>query len=225
MGLRKRIGLGFSLPPRSVLTLFLAVAHSGGPDSTCLLFLLARHLANSSGVVSLTVDHGLQPSSREMAEQCAKTAATLGVPHITTRIPWSVPPFPAMPSKDEPFERIAREARYHVLFHDMLRVGAPILALGHHANDQAETSLMRLGKLTTELGAGGMRRCRRWGMGFGRDSHSLGWAGHEGIDRWILRPLLDVSKVRRMSLPLDLLTNGAAGSDSCHMRRVQPRIR
>jgi tRNA(Ile)-lysidine synthetase-like protein len=199
------------------------VAQSGGPDSTCLLFLLNRYVSNSSELVSLTVDHGLQASSREMAEQCQRTATALGVHHITSRIPWSVPPFPALPSKDEPFERIARETRYHVLFQNMLHVHAPILAFGHHADDQAETSLMRLGKFTTELGAGGMRRCRRWGMGFGRDSRSIGWAGYEGMDRWILRPLLNVSKVRadqtNLLTPLDLLTVGAAGSDSCHMRR------
>jgi len=200
------------------------VALSGGPDSTCLLFLLKHYVSNSSELVSLTVDHGLQASSRDMAEQCERITSALGLQHITTRIPWSVPPFPPLPSKDERFERIAREARYHVLFQNMLRIHAPILVFGHHADDQAETSLMRLARFTTELGAGGMRRCRRWGMGFGRDSRSLGWAGHEGMNRWILRPLLNVSKVRadqtNLLTPLDLLTFGAAGSDFCHMRRA-----
>jgi tRNA(Ile)-lysidine synthase len=77
----------------------------------------------------------------------------------------------------------------------MTTAGAKVLVLGHHADDQVETSLMRLGRQTTELGAGGMKRCRRWGMGFGNGVGSLGWAGYEGMNRWILRPLLDVSKV------------------------------
>jgi tRNA(Ile)-lysidine synthase len=77
----------------------------------------------------------------------------------------------------------------------MTVAGTKVLAFGHHADDQVETSLMRLGRQTTELGAGGMRRCRRWGMGFGDGAESLGWAGYEGMDRWVLRPLLDVSKV------------------------------
>ena len=110
-------------------------------------------------------------------------------------IPWSKPPFPARPTEGEAFEGIARDARHHVLFQTMTSIGARVLGFGHHADDQVETSLMRLGRQTTELGAGGMRRCRRWGMGFGTSVDSLGWAGYEGMNRWILRPLLDVGKV------------------------------
>ena len=130
-----------------------------------------------------------------MGEHCARTAASLDIDHITTSIPWSEPPFPPRPARGEPFEGIARDARYHVLFHNMTRVGASVVAFGHHADDQLETSLMRLGRNSSELGAAGMRRCRRWGMGFRSGENSLSWSGHEGMNRWIVRPLLDVSKV------------------------------
>ena len=71
--------------------------------------------------------------------------------------------------------------------------GLSTIAFGHHA----ETCLMRLGKGSSELGAGGMAYCRKWGMGLGRSTEGrLGWAGYEGMMRWIVRPLLDVSKVR-----------------------------
>jgi tRNA(Ile)-lysidine synthase len=145
--------------------------------------------------VSLTVDHRLQPSSSAMADQCAKFAASLNVEHLTTSIPWSDAPFPLKPSTGESFEGVARLARQHVLFRAMTLVGTRVLALGHHGDDQAETSLMRLERKTTELGAAGMRSCRRWGMGHAKDEESLGWAGYEGMRRWVVRPLLEFGKV------------------------------
>jgi tRNA(Ile)-lysidine synthase TilS/MesJ len=148
-----------------------------------------------TSVVSLTVNHGLQASSSSMADQCSKNASSLKVEHFSIPIPWSEPPFPPEPSPTA-FEGIAREARFHVLFDAITRMGAKTLAFGHHADDQVETSLMRLAKGTTEIGAGGMRPCRRWGMGLGRSiEYKLGWAGYEGMHRWIVRPLLEVSKV------------------------------
>lgn len=183
---------------------FPAIANSGGPDSTCLLFLMHRLLSDEktigkglpTSVVSLTVDHTLQSSSSSMANRCSKNASSLNIEHITAPIPWSEPPFPPRPSDKGAFENIARDARFHVLFELMKRMGIKTLAFGHHADDQVETSLMRLAKGTTEIGAGGMRPCRRWGMGLGRSSENeLGWAGYEGMNRWIVRPLLEVSKV------------------------------
>ncbi|KAM6500318.1 PP-loop family domain containing protein [Amanita muscaria] len=188
----------------------LAVANSGGPDSTCLLFLLHRYLSGNvlpnlpQRIVSVTVDHDLQPSSVSMADSCAKFARLLpGVEHITTKIPWSNPPFPRRPVPGvEAIENTARLARYEMLFRSMREVrpeAASVIAFGHHADDQVETALMRFGRGTTELGGAGMRSCRRWGMGHqtlkdGEDT--LGWNGMEGMDKWIVRPLLDVSKDR-----------------------------
>ncbi|KAF9469291.1 PP-loop family-domain-containing protein [Collybia nuda] len=184
----------------------IGVANSGGPDSTCLLFLLNRYLANRASeqaphysapqkVLSLTIDHDLQPSSAAMAEHCSKFALSIGVDHITQKINWSEPPYPPRPSPGDTFEKVARDARYHALFESVTREDIGLLAFGHHADDQVETSLMRLGRGSKEIGAGGMRSCRRWGMGIGREG-SLGWTGYEGMKRWIIRPLLDISKDR-----------------------------
>ncbi|KAJ7137814.1 PP-loop family-domain-containing protein [Mycena epipterygia] len=186
----------------------IAVGNSGGSDSTCLLFLIHRYLQDIKGqeiesadpppsdMVSLTVDHGLQASSDAMAQHCADLAKSLGVKHITSKIPWSEPPFPDLPKAGEAFEAIGRNVRYQVLFNAMGKSQANVLALGHHGDDQVETSLIRLAMGTTELGAGGMRRCRRWGMGANGDEHTLGWSGVDGMRRWIVRPLLEVSKDR-----------------------------
>lgn len=185
----------------------IAVGNSGGPDSTCLLFLLKQLLTDlrskamarqsiPTSVVSLSVNHNLQENSQLMAARSAANAAAMGVEHLTLDIPWGTPPFSAKPVAGQPMEQIGREARYHVIFDGMARTGAHSVAFGHHADDQVETSLMRLARGTTELGAGGMRRCRRWGMGTGDVEGGLGWVGHHGLNRWIIRPLLDVRKDR-----------------------------
>ncbi|KAF5381012.1 hypothetical protein D9615_004139 [Tricholomella constricta] len=182
----------------------IGVANSGGPDSTCLLFLIHRYLSDVKhvssqdsprNVVSLTVDHDLQPTSSAMAEHCSEFAQSLGVQHITSKVPWSQSPFPPRPVEGEPFESIARTARYRSLFQSMTRKNLRVLAFGHHADDQVETSLIRLSWGSTAAGAGGMRPCRRWGMGMDQGD-SITSYGYEGMDRWIVRPLLDVVKER-----------------------------
>lgn len=151
------------------------------------------HLPGPRKVLSLNIDHDLQPSSAAMSEHCSKIAQSISVDHITQKIPWSEPPYPPRPSPGDMFEETARLARYHALFKAVTRANIGVLAFGHHADDQVETSLMRLGRGSKETGAGGMRPCRRWGMGNGREG-SIAWTGHEGMKRWIVRPFLDVAK-------------------------------
>ncbi|KAG6844136.1 hypothetical protein H0H87_009523 [Tephrocybe sp. NHM501043] len=175
------------------------VANSGGPDSSCLLFLIHRYLSEEKPeqprkVVSLTVDHALQPISAGMANHCSQFAQKLGVDHVTTEVCWGQDDFPPRPLPDQPFEAAARLARYRALFRAMTEKNVKILAFGHHLDDQVETSLMRLSWRSTSVGAGGMRPCRRWGMGkvVGGGSEYA----EEGMKRWIVRPMLNVTKER-----------------------------
>lgn len=190
------------LKQRLFLKLAIGVAFSGGPDSTALLHLLRRACSDQgqakglpTEIVALTVDHGLQAASSHMTEQCSELASLLQVKHMKLRIPWNDPPFPELPWKGAAFEKIAREARYHVLLKAMVREQISVIAFGHHVDDQVETALLRISRGSSELGASGMRPCRRWGMGFGNGPGSLGWAGHLGMDKWIIRPLLVFPKV------------------------------
>lgn len=147
-------------------------------------------------VLSFHVDHGLQADAQKMARAASNTAARFkAASHVELRIGWGEAPFPARPHSGEAVESRARNARYQLMFDAMLRRDVQVLATGHHADDQVETVLMRLGAGSSILGLGGMRPLRRFGMALGKGENDFGWFGHEGLQRWIVRPLLEVSKV------------------------------
>lgn len=156
-----------------------------------------------------------------MAYAAGRAATLFKAVHSELPVPWGEPPFPPRPrmggAKDananadvgavavavagEAIESVARTARYRLMFdamvHEREQRRVHVLATGHHADDQVETVLMRLGSGSTALGLGGMRPVRRFGMAMGKNESDFGWFGHEGLDRWIVRPLLDVPKVRK----------------------------
>jgi tRNA(Ile)-lysidine synthase len=122
-----------------------AVAVSGGPDSLALLLL--AHAARPGGIAVATVDHGLRAESADEAAMVGTVCATLGVPHAILRVevaPGNV-------------QAQARAARYAALAEWMEREGLGALATAHHADDQAETLLMRLGRGSGVAGLAGVR--------------------------------------------------------------------
>jgi tRNA(Ile)-lysidine synthase TilS/MesJ len=149
-------------------------------------------------IISLHVDHNLQRDATKMAHAAGATARRFKALHSGLRIPWGEPPFPARPRPrgGEAIESVARNARYQLMFDAMVRDRVHVLATGHHADDQVETVFMRLGSGSSILGLGGMRPLRRFGMALGKGENDFGWFGHEGLNRWIVRPLIDVPKVR-----------------------------
>jgi len=164
---------------------------------------LKRKSSHGSGVdlpdtiASFHVDHNLQADAKKMA-RAASTSATRfkAASHVELRVRWGEAPFPVRPGDGEAVESLARNARYQLMFDAMVRRDMYVLATGHHADDQVETVLMRLGAGSSMLGLGGMRPLRRFGMALGKAENDFGWFGHEGLNRWIARPLLEVSKVR-----------------------------
>jgi tRNA(Ile)-lysidine synthase len=112
----------------------LGVAVSGGPDSLALL-LLAR-AAFPGAVAAATVDHRLRPEGADEARFVAGACAALGIPHATLAVDVD----PARSS----VQRAAREARYRALGKWAAAEALPWVATAHHADDQAETLLMRL---------------------------------------------------------------------------------
>ncbi len=184
--------------------LHIALAFSGGVDSLGLLFLLQRLLLSKEDsatsfrgspptILALTIDHGLQSVSRAAANRASELAQRLSVEHQIISIPWGVYPFPPRPADGSAMEEIARDARYRLLFTAMQSRDINWLGLGHHADDQVETAVMRLSRGSSGLGLSGMRPLRRWGMGA---RTALAWAGLPGMSTWIARPLLPFPKVR-----------------------------
>ncbi|TFL07334.1 PP-loop family-domain-containing protein [Pterulicium gracile] len=184
----------------------IAVAFSGGIDSTCLLYLLHCSLSDGPSdtpnkfpkiVRSFTVNHDLQQASTTMATHCEQFAAKLGIEHSTVRIQWGQHQYPPRPPEQN-YETVARDARYHALFSRMQSSSTETIAFGHHADDQVETALMRLLRGSSLLGASGMRPCRRWGMGTTSKS-PLTYTGVAGMSNWIVRPFLGFSKDRLLA--------------------------
>src|SRR5262245_4822549 len=113
----------------------IGIAVSGGPDSLALLLLAAK--ARPNAIEAATVDHGLRPESADEAAMVASLCNRLGVPHRVLPADWSEPPISNVQSE-------ARAMRYRLLNDWAIERGLAAIATGHHADDQAETLLMRL---------------------------------------------------------------------------------
>ena len=135
----------------------IMVAVSGGPDSVCLLHVLlelgyaveAAHLDHQSREGESALDAAF---TRELCEK-------LGVPlHATSR------PIAAEAEQSTlSFEEYARNVRYAFLTETAKAQGISIIATGHHADDQAETVLMRVLRGTSPGGLAGIPPVRTAG--------------------------------------------------------------
>jgi tRNA(Ile)-lysidine synthase len=116
----------------------LLIAFSGGPDSLALL-LAASRLARrfSFAVHAAHLDHRLDPGSAARAAAAGALAERLGVPFLCRRLEGGGP-------EKESREAYARRERYLFLEEAAREVGARWVATAHHADDQAETVLLRL---------------------------------------------------------------------------------
>lgn len=127
------------------------IAYSGGLDSRVLAELATRVL-DPSCLLLLHVNHHLQAESDAWAAHCVAQASLLGLAIKVV----DVAPVSAS-------EADAREARYEA-FAQELR-SDDMLLLGHHADDQAETMLLRLIRGAGPKGLAGMPRQRTLGAG------------------------------------------------------------
>ncbi|MGE3691520.1 MAG: tRNA lysidine(34) synthetase TilS [Novosphingobium sp.] len=141
----------------------LGLAVSGGPDSLALLLLAAAALPGR--IEAATVDHGLRAENAGEARDVADLCLALDIPHeiLTVTVePGNV-------------QSEARMARYAALAGWMERQKLDALATAHHADDQAETLLMRLNRASGVSGLAGVRAS----------------GAVPGTELLLLRPLLD----------------------------------
>jgi tRNA(Ile)-lysidine synthase len=120
------------------------VGCSGGPDSLALL-CLADHAALDP--IAAHVDHGLRSGSDLESDVVADTASRLGVPFVAEAV--TVPTGPNLEAR-------ARTARYAALERVRVARGAPVVLVGHTADDQAETVLLNLLRGSAAAGLGAM---------------------------------------------------------------------
>lgn len=185
-------------PPSSARRLGLAV--SGGPDSLAML-LLARS-AFPGRIVAATVDHGLRPEAAEEARFVGRICDALGVPHAILTGDGGM-----VDDADGPHDR-ARRLRYDLLAGWSASNALGWIATAHHADDQAETLLMRLARGSGLQGLTGI-------------GATAAWPGCAPI----LRPLLgwrrtDLSQIvaRAGISPIDDPSNRDPRYDRTHMR-------
>ena len=150
------------------------VALSGGPDSVCLLQVLEELRPKFSlNLYVAHFNHKLRPEAVEDEEFAEKTAARKGLGFISSSA--DVRSYAA--EEKLSIEDAARRLRYEFLLRSAKTIGAEKVAVGHNADDQAETILMRLIRGSGPHGLAGIPPVRRLG-------------GAEGPQ--IIRPLLEV---------------------------------
>src|SRR5690348_1740390 len=126
----------------------LGLAVSGGPDSLAMLLLAEAAMPGRFEVA--TVDHGLRPESAAECATVATVCAARGIPCSILRV--SVAPGNV--------QNEARKARYAALAAWAEQRVLSAIATAHHADDQAETLLMRLNRGSGLSGLTGVREAR-----------------------------------------------------------------
>ena len=115
----------------------IVVGVSGGPDSLCTLDVLER--CGYSPIVA-HFNHQLRPEAEAESEVIRQLAENRKLPFIKGEDDVAA----RAENRQESLEEAARNARYHFLFASAKRVAAQAVAVGHSADDQAETVLMHL---------------------------------------------------------------------------------
>ena len=143
----------------------IAVAFSGGLDSSVLLHSLVSIPEFKEKVFAIHVNHGLSPNSKSWIKHCEKFCSGLGVNFIPLTIELE---------NSKTNENILRKARYEPLF-SCLKQG-DVLCTAHHQDDHIETILFRILRGTGIKGLAGIEK----------------YSQMEGID--LVRPLISYSK-------------------------------
>lgn len=133
----------------------LALAYSGGLDSSVLLHLLQAYAAKHPVIVTaFHVNHGLSPHAGTWVTHCRAQAAGLGVPFDVVSVHLGA-------TGSDGVEATARKKRYAALGALCTQFRIDVLLTAHHQDDQAETMLLQLLRGSGLAGLCGMQNCHR----------------------------------------------------------------
>ncbi len=191
------------------------VALSGGPDSVFLLHVLNNLKEELKlDLHTLYINHGLRPEESPLEiEFCKKLCETLKVPFITKSV--DVKSFAKEKSMNN--QEAARELRYKVFEETAFETKADKIALGHNADDQAETLLMRLLRGSGPIGLSGIPPVR------GMFIRPLIEIERQEINRYIQEEKIDFV-VDSSNLRRDYLRNKIRFSIIPMMKEINPNI-
>ncbi len=131
----------------------LVVALSGGADSSALLDLLSRLPDYNLHLVVAHLNHTLRGAESDADQEfCRELASRYGAPFEVRRVDVRGMATDLRLN----LEDAGRQARIEFLDELRTRYGAAAVVLGHHADDQAETLLMRLLRGAGMTGLSGM---------------------------------------------------------------------
>jgi tRNA(Ile)-lysidine synthase len=170
----------------------IVIGVSGGPDSLCLLHTL-QVLSRARGwsLYVAHLHHGLRGQDADAdAEFVAHLAAEWGMPCTVERAD-----VPALARRKRlAVEEAARQARYAFLARLARQLGAGFIAVGHTADDQAETVLMHFLRGAGLAGLRGMMVATPLAEYRLAEEDQEIAAASEAAPLMLLRPLLEVPR-------------------------------
>lgn len=129
----------------------ILVGVSGGGDSLALLHLLHAWAGDTGAALEVVhVHHGLRPEADAAADHVRRLGESLHLPVTVARVDVAA----VRRRRRAGLEDAARQARYRAFGELAAERRARVLALAHHADDQAETVLLHLFR---GAGLGGLR--------------------------------------------------------------------
>ena len=144
----------------------IAVAYSGGADSTALLHAAAAEWPGQ--VTAIHIHHGLQAAADDFVRHCEAACIAINVALHVVQVD-------ARNTTGESPEDAARKARYAALAGKAVELEIGTVALAQHADDQVETLLLALSRGAGVAGLAGMpAEFERFGVRFVRPLLSLG---------------------------------------------------
>ncbi|KAF5945740.1 hypothetical protein HYC85_015968 [Camellia sinensis] len=175
----------------------IALGVSGGPDSMALCVLAASWKTNGTnategqsssfidGLLAIIVDHGLRSESKDEANTVSHRVLDMGIRCEIASCEW-----PDGRPKKGHLQEAARDRRYQIFQNVCIQHQIGVLLIAHHADDQAESFILRLSRNSGVLGLAGMAFISQLYSTYPTFNGEA--SNNHGI--LLVRPLLELSK-------------------------------